>query len=377
MSSVAQLTASSFGAHWQAGEMHHGAATGVVLLAVATCAWALEARCRTGRAAHTSAGEIPVAPPGEGLIGGRTLEGAAKLCKHLVPEACGLVAIVIIAGALLLWGAGDAAPGPEEDKEIWEQIRAQWPVLVTADSLLSLRAMLRALLLLSAVLRTDEALRSPLAGGPAALLLLAAISRVALLALSPHDVYHLDGPLGGIGYMALEVAALGPLLFLAAAGALDAGEGPSLPRVLATAAVLMLIGLTAATNHLALGGPEGVELDVLFSVGELLETAAAAAFLLRVLGTAGLEGAQSPFAALAHALLPVQQLMSAYFLLTAWGGAPLEEIPALVGAGRPFEVLQIGGAAQVLVYAMAGAVQVVLVGAAEKEPLQDGELLAV
>jgi len=330
---------------------------------------ALEARRRAGPFAPPSAGEGEGVASSEGLLGPSALQGPIQVCKSLAPEACGLVLCLALAGALLA-GGGEGGPAStlEEDKEIWETIRNEWPVLVTADSLLGLRALLRILLLFSAVFRTEEALASPLAGEPGCLLLLAAISRVLLLALSPQDVYHLDGPLGGIMAMALEVASLGPLIFLAAGKYLDSCRMPPWPNAAAVAAAAALACRIALANHLILGGPGDAFLDVLFSLGEMLELAAALAFLLRVLVTAGgSSGSQGPFAAFAHFMLPAQQLLSAYFLLTAWGGTPLEGMPALVGAGRPFELLQLGGAAQVGTYAVAGVAQLVLAGAAEKE----------
>lgn len=340
---------------------------GLALVAVAAGVWVLELRRRAGRAASSPADEYMGTAARESLLGASVLDGPVQLCKSLAPEACGVVLCLAVAGALLSLGASDPAPGAEEDKEVWDQIRSQWPTLVTADSLLALRAMLRILLVFSAVLRTDEALASPLAGEPGFLLFLAAVSRVALLALSPLDVYHLDGPLGGITAVLLEVASVGPLAFLAFGKYIDTSSSISRPCLAAVAAAVVLAVRAAWTNHLALGGPEEAYLDVLFSLGEALELAAAAAFLVRVLCSAGREGSRSAFAAFAHVLLPAQQLLSAYFMLTAWGGAPLEEVPALVGAGRPFELLQLGGAAQVGSYVVAGTAQLVFASALEKE----------
>mmetsp|Transcript_66980 Transcript_66980/g.195824 ORF Transcript_66980/g.195824 Transcript_66980/m.195824 type:complete len:375 (-) Transcript_66980:105-1229(-) len=367
MSSQGQLASVAIMGTAQNAERQNDVVAGMAMLAVAAGVWVLETRRRNGTASREPAGEYANAAPGEGLAGPRVMEKALKMGTQLAPEACGAVLCLAIAGVILVWGSSDVAPGPDEDKEIWQHIRDQWPLLVTADSLLGLRAMVRMLLLLSAVFRTEESLISPFAGEPAFLMLLAALSRVVLLVLSPQDVYHLDGPLGGIAYMGLEVASLGPLLFLAVGGAFEACQAPSSTRLIAAAMALVLAGRTAWTNRLALGGPGDAHLDVLFSLGELLELAAAAAFLLRVLWAAGHESTRSAFAAVAHLLLPLQQLLSAYFMLTAWGGTPLEEISSLVGAGRPFEALQLGGAAQVGAYAVAAAAQLVFVSAADKE----------
>jgi len=140
---------------------------------------------------------------------------------------------------------------------------------------------------------------------------------------------------------------------------------------------LVLVGWTAKANCLGLADPGDAHLDMLFSAVQLTELAASVAFLARTATLVVEHQAPTPFAFLAHVLLPAQQLLSAYFLLTAWGGSPLEEIPALVGAGRPFEVLQLAGVAQVGTYALAGVVQLAFAMAEEEEEKSLGPTVEV
>jgi len=109
----------------------------------------------------------------------------------------------------------------------------------------------------------------------------------------------------------------------------------------------------ALCNRLAIADPADSHLDALFSLSHLLELAAAAAFLARTLCAAG----GGAFTALACFLLPLQQLLPAYFMLTAWGKPPLQEVPELVAAGRPFEVLQLCGLAH---YVLASAMRLAI-----------------
>lgn len=296
--------------------------------------------------------------------GGLRAETWAKELRQAAPELLGLVGIASLAAFLLARGGNQGAPiRTAEDQEIWQSIQAEWQVLTTADSLLGAQAMLRLLLVGSAALRGA----SPLAFGcTAKFLLLAAAARVALLALSPRDIYHLDGPLGGNLNAALEVAALLPLAYLS--------RGASRRQ----APVLLVSCLAAAgvawTNHLALAEPGQAYLDALFSLEQLLEFLASAACLAGAAGAAAEGDGCQPLgapAAFAHCLLPLQQLLPAYFMLTAWGAAPFQVVPELVGAGRPFEVLQSCGVAQVGFYLLAGVLRLAI---ADPEP-KNGQLL--
>jgi len=117
---------------------------------------------------------------------------------------------------------------------------------------------------------------------------------------------------------------------------------------------LAIAAVVAVLNRLAIGGPQAGHLDALFSLAQLVELLAAAAFLART-ALAAEPPLRGGFCSFAHALLPAQQLLGAYFLLAAWGSKPLEEVEGLVGEGYPFKVLQLAGAAQVGLYLAAAA----------------------
>jgi len=257
--------------------------------------------------------------------------------RSLAPELAGLAACGMIAGSIIYRKEHNGlSPIPVEDRKLWQEISTEWPILMTADSLLGLQAMLRMILLSSAVLRSADSRTSPFSSEPALFFFLAAVCRVALLAASPPDVYHLDGPLGGALNLALEVLAV-PLLAFASRHVLTSG----LRRL-----SLSLAGISAATllstfNRLALADSGAEQLDMLFSLAKLLESLAALAFLARTCSLSSSSG--GCFTSFAHALLPVQQCLGAYFMLTAWDAAPLQEVPELVGAGSPLALLQTTG----------------------------------
>jgi len=257
--------------------------------------------------------------------------------RSLAPELAGLAACGMIAGSIIYRKEHNGlSPIPVEDRKLWQEISTEWPILMTADSLLGLQAMLRMVLLSSALLRSADSSTSPFSSEPALFFFLAAVCRVALLAVSPPDVYHLDGPLGGALNLALEVLAV-PMLAFASRHVLASG----LRRL-----SLCLAGILAATflstcNRLALADAGAEQLDMLFSLAKLLESLAALAFLARTCSLSSSSG--GCFTSFAHAFLPVQQCLGAYFILTAFGGAPLQEVPELVGAGSPLALLQTTG----------------------------------
>jgi len=257
----------------------------------------------------------------------------------------------LVIAAVLTRGENNGAPiTTKEDHELWREIQAEWPSLATADSLLALAALLRVLLISSAELRRGEADASPLMSEPIVFLALAAACRSLMLILSPEDVYRLDGPLGGPANVAVEVAAaIMSAHLVLASGALRRCSQAAVMAGIASAVPL------AVCNRLAIADAHEAYLDVLFSLAHLLEFFAAAAFLVRTLLLDSHRG--GPFNALAYLLLPLQQLLPAYFLITAWGGRPLQPVVELVGAGHPFEVLQLAGLAQVGLYVLSSALR--------------------
>jgi len=260
-------------------------------------------------------------------------ESCKRLLKECAPEAVGLTACLTTAALLRARGDVRAAGA---DSEAWEQIKAQWPLLLTADTLLSLQAMLRLVVFASVALRAGRGGPAPLAGEPSALWLGAAAARVALLLRS--EAYTLDGPLGGNLPSVCEVAVL-PILFLLGRDTLRRAPF-TLAWVVAAAACF------ARRNHLSLA--DDAHADALFLFAHSLEFLASFAYLLRSALIDVPRGDVS--AGFAHLLMPVQQALAAYYWLQAFDFSP-----TLVGAGLPFEALQIGCCAQLGAYLGASA----------------------
>lgn len=259
--------------------------------------------------------------------------GCAERCKrflqHCALEAAGVITCLTLAAVLR--AKGDSGPGDDT----WAQIQAQWPLLVTADTVLSLQAMIRLLVVLSCVLRTGGGMQVPLGDETAMLWLGAGAARVALLFRT--DVYMLDGPLGGKLPATCELAVL-PLLFALSRGSLV--KAPLVGAVTYAAAAAL-----AGRNHLNLA--QDAISDGLFVAAHGLDFIAAFAYLLRTLlidvrSTGCTANVSVGFA---HLLMPVQQCLAAYYFVQAF-----EADPALVGSGRPFDMLQIGAITQLGFY---------------------------
>lgn len=277
-----------------------------------------------------------------------TLRG---MLSSLAPEFVGLLLVILCAWVDL--NAGEDRSTLKVDDEVSREIKHDWPILKTADSLLGIQAMLRLLLLSSAVCRRTDVLKSPFAGMTAAFFFFAALCRVALIVISPADVYHLDGPLGKRN-LVIEVAAL-PLLFLVSAATVRT----EFRAILAFAVGVLGTATISFFNRFDLAG-NAVHLDAMFSLVQLLELLAGVSFFLGSLVSGGLLGGEedsasngSVFSSFAHILLPMQQAFSMYYFLCAFA-PPFTVEPELVGEGHPFEVLQLAGLTQVGMYIFAG-----------------------
>lgn len=259
---------------------------------------------------------------------------ARRLLKECAPEAALLLSCLTLAA--LLRTRGDAGSAPDaETQETWEQIKSEWPLLITADTLLSLQAMLRLVVLVSLVIRSSAVV--PLAQEAAALSLFGGIARVGVSYLT--EGYALDGPLGGRLPVACEVAAL-PILLMLSWRAL---RRSFIRLTLAVAAV----GFYASRNYLALSA-DGHVADSLFIAAHAFDILAAFVYLGRAtLVEATGSGVSIGFT---HLLMSIQQGFSAYFFLEAF-----DFTDDLIGAGRPFDVLHAGAAAALGAYLAAGA----------------------
>lgn len=279
-----------------------------------------------------------------------------SLLRSCAPELAGLAFFGSLAAWRLARGGHDGFEEiPEDQSELWAEIQSSWPVLSTADSLFVLQAMLRFVLLVSVAIRGANV--APLTGSPAAFALLAQACRLLLFKLSPLDVYHIDGPLGGLTSVVLEMAALPPLLILS-----RCLSGRGLVAVASMGAIAVGV---ANSNAFAMGGAQPF-LDTLFSLVQLLDACAAAAFLRNAaaeIATADGKGADEDAAsmeasAITYVLLPLQALLPSIFFLTAFA-PPLVVEHSLVRAGRPFEMMWAAGAAQVVFYSLASVLRLV------------------
>lgn len=284
--------------------------------------------------------------PGAGaFLTGANLASCTKIIKSCAPELAGVAACLLLAALLRLHGAVDnvhISTGDVDASEPWKEIKAQWPLLITADTMLSLQAMLRLVVFFSAARRASAVwpVEQPLAGETAMLLLCAQLARAFLTVRT--SVYRLDGPLGGSLPVVCDIAAV-PLLVALASSALRRSPG-----VLAISAVG--VAWLARRHHLSLA--EAAHTDGLFIAAHIFDTLAAVVYIARSLLIGGAEKAVGAGATvgLTHLLMVAQQSLSAYYFLTAF-----EASDALVGAGLPFHILQLGNLAQLGLYLCAAA----------------------
>jgi len=267
---------------------------------------------------------------------GRYTQILKYFMKQYAPEVAGLMAILTLAAALR--ARGDKAT--EEDSAGWAEIKEQWPMLMGADTLLALQAMLRFTLLVSTILRAPGG-PVPLSGDSAALWLCGAVARVALLART--SAYLLDGPLGGSIAAAFEIAAV-PVL-------LGVNKGAFRNSRLST--LLVIAGTAAFANRNRLNLANDEVSDSLFIFAQLTDMLAALAFLLRTALIDGSLRRANVSVGFTHALMPAQAALSAYYFLEAF---PM--MPNLVEKGQPFEVLQVGNTAALGAYLGAAALYV-------------------
>mmetsp|Transcript_125758 Transcript_125758/g.367514 ORF Transcript_125758/g.367514 Transcript_125758/m.367514 type:complete len:332 (-) Transcript_125758:71-1066(-) len=293
-------------------------------VAVAAAIWYIELRSRGDRTPSTA-----------------SVPEYGKILRGHVYEVAGLVACMALAAAMLL--RGDTwVPTDPADAEAWNKIKAAWPLLTTADSLIALQAMLRVPPLASALLRPSHS--CPLAGGPALLGFGASACRVALLALSPY--HRLDGPLSGGLHASFEVAALAALLLL------SRGAFQRRRQVFALAAVALTTAWVAYSHRLAFA-EDSPRLDALLTLAELMELAAASLYLARTFGAA--EQPHGGASGLLRAVLPVQQGLSMYYWLLAF-----EDEPGLSAAGQPLALMRVSSTAQVGMYLAAAVLHLCL-----------------
>lgn len=282
--------------------------------------------------------------------------GCRQFFVYCAPEAVGLATVFLVAVLLRLRGDLNIPTDPLA-AEIWEDVKEAWPVLMGADTLLSLQSMLRLLIFMSAAFRAgafsgftakkdktlptpsgmdhsdrmETTVMSPLSGMGAVLSLGGMLTRVWLYTQA--EIYRLEGPLSLGGYLPsmCDFCSV-PLLMILAHTSLRPSTGTPL-RIVAAGAVALLISSQHYVNL-----AKDSSLDSLFTLTYVLECLAAFAFMCRaaVNSSFDFQGGQCgrAFMGFVHVLMAFQQTLSAYYFLTA-----LEPSPKLVGAGRPFCVL--------------------------------------
>jgi len=271
------------------------------------------------------------------------VQSCKRVLSRCIPEASSLTACLAFAVCLRMSGDTTINQTPQE-AQVWEQIKRDWPILMGADTLLGLQAMLRLVLVSSVAKRVLGGIEGPgpLSGLPSILAFGGATARAALAARDRS--YILDGPLGGDLAIAVEMAAV-PLL---AAISLPAMKNAS---VAAKATALSALALwIASNNHLNLA--RNPDVDQLFTLAHVFEIFAAVAFLCQaVCAYSGITKVKTTAAqGYVYLMMPAQQALAAYYFLTAF-----EPSPKLVGKGRPFCLLILGGLLMLAVYLSAVA----------------------
>lgn len=281
----------------------------------------------------------------EALTLRQSVRSAATIVCGCGPEVLGFMTVMLIGLALRLRGDTEVMTDPAYQKA-WEQIKVEWPILMGADTLLNLQAMLRLLVLLFVGMRAKMSGRSPLCGLPALLFGAAALTRGMMNTQT--DAYRLEGPLslGGDLPVACEVAGVA---FWAALGKSGLRKNP------VAAATMTATGVWFASHHY-LNLAKNAATDQLFIQAHVLELLGAFAYVARAislaLGGEDEDGEESSndsprppkrdfwtnaFIGFMHMVMTLQQGFSAYYFLTAF-----EPHASLVGRGRPFCVLCIG-----------------------------------
>lgn len=271
---------------------------------------------------------------------------AKELCSS-VPEILTLSLVLTFALLLRLRGDQEVLTNPVEI-QVWEDIKREWPILMGADTLLNLQAMLRLTMYVFAVFRAHASTeRAPLSGLPATFALSAVLARASLAAQTRG--YALEGPLslGGDLPVMCELAMV-PLLSKLSIRALRSAP-------ICAVSVISLTTMVAAPHYLNLASNPGM--DRLFTLAHALEVVASVAFLFRTVEIQsdpqnGSKGkSKGPLAVgFLYLVMIVQQACSAYYFLTAF--TPSQ---ALVGAGRPFCLLCLGNLLQLAAYVCSGA----------------------
>jgi hypothetical protein len=266
--------------------------------------------------------------------------GSGLLASKTVLKKCSLEVggLALLSAAMVaLRMRGTHTTGMEDvDDEAWEQIAQEWPLLVTADSLLAAQVLLKVLICVSLLLRTESP-KTPSLGALAVLWCLGHAARLALVCRSSH--YMLDGPLGGNIPVGGEVAVFLTTLCL--------GWRTACKHPLCLAFASAVLAWFASRNRLNLAeDPTADSLFVFAHTAEIMAAVAysASAVLVATDSTKDADSDECITAGFTHFLMFAQHLAPAYYFTTAFPASP-----EMNGAGQPFMLLQYGNLACVAV----------------------------
>lgn len=262
-------------------------------------------------------------------IGERTMShmisGFSSNCRGIMTNCvCEGFAVAICFSLALFLRYYDTS---EYESETWVKVKSQWPLLITADSLLSLQTMLRLIVFSSVLFRSGRfRMLLPLADEAATLQFGAHAMRILVLFKS--TTYMLEGPLGGRSPVLCDTLALPILASLCPFNKLKAYS-------IVAAVTGIGVAWVASHHHLNLAGEANIA-DQAFIAAHILDLFSACTYFSRSLMIADYGCARTNASVgCTHILLMAQQSMSAYYFVHAF-----EPSSGLVGAGLPFEILQ-------------------------------------
>jgi hypothetical protein len=267
---------------------------------------------------------------GSGLLASKTV---LKKCSL---EVGGLALLSAAMVSLRMRGTHTAVGIDDIEDEAWEQITQEWPLLVTADSLLAAQVLLKVLICVSLLLRRESPKANSL-GSLAVLWCLGHAARLALVYRSSH--YLLDGPFGGNISVGGEFAVFLSTLCL---GWREACKHP-----LCLAFACAVLAWFSSRNRLNLAeDPTADSLFVFANAAEIMAAVAysACAVMVATDSTKDAESDECVTAGFTHFLMLAQHLAPAYYFTTAFPASP-----DMMGAGQPFMLLQYGNLACVAV----------------------------
>eukprot|EP00438_Fugacium_kawagutii_P007332 Skav235726 [mRNA] locus=scaffold280:824876:836391:+ [translate_table: standard] len=275
-----------------------------------------------------------------------------KLLRECGPEAFGTLSCAALVVILRFRGDTISETLDGHSREAWESIKAQWPVLLTADTLLAIQVMLRLVVILSALLRSGANRNSPVLEECAALWCGGAVARCFVLKRS--QAYWLEGPVGGLLPALLE-ALLAPLLFMLGHRAIRRSTFTML-------VVSVLVAIFAKRNNLNLAEEE--DANILFMAAHCFEFLSALLYAGRTMLLDNDSWQTMMFACAGdgqssltfmHLVMIIQQSLAAYFWLQAF-----DPDANVNGSGLGILAIQMSCLGQLCAYIAAASLHVML-----------------